>query len=912
MKKLATRIFILLITSILIQQLMQHETKACNVAVVSASASATGRPFIWKNRDHTESYRHQVLYFPEEKAGIGGSMRLMGETFFNGTADPTTVCTGGTNESGFAITNTTCIDIDHDLFDASNVNTNLMEKALAECRYLSEFETLALNYRSYWKGKNISGIFAVIDAHGGAAIYEMYTDGNGNPLMFRKFDVVNNTVTDENGAAFTDYKYPQTTGFNNRTNSNHTRGWIDIASDTPRELRARQLLSAMKLNNTLTPRNLMRYVSKDVCGGTPADYFYDPADPAQVITNVWDNSNSDNDTYLTPNRDGEMFTGYCISRFQTTMGLVIEGAATPDQVNTVTMWVSLGEPSLSVFIPFFPYAEHVSPYATDNAHDNSGYYWDGVSATSSTKPTCFLNLLFDCVEANPFSMTYYPSLNNIYKNIDLYTNNGSGNYLDYGYRNNGGAYPGLIGFYKMDNTIDYPRLLSLQAWTLPLEDQVFNHTDEFLKLLRSDTSLVSRDELAKFSNYVCSYVYNNYSNQSASYAAWSYTLPDNGVAPKVISIDPANGAVNPPVTNKITVRFSEAVDASTVNANTFKLLNGTAGVDGTVVYDSLTHSAAFSPDGALATNSTYTIVVTTGVKDLTGLNMAAQYTSTFTLTSGSDPDSTVPVINAVNTGNGGSVFPVDGSIVVQFSEAMDPDTINVNTFIVTVNSNVVQGTVEYNSATNSAIFTPDSPLSGNTTYTVDLTTGIRDQSGNSIADDYTWSFTTGTAGSNPSVNSVSPADLSVQVDTGTLIYAQFDKLMDETSINSGSFRVTAGSSSVNGTVTYDTVNRTALFTPAGKLDYNTTYTAELTADIKDNQGRYLTDTKWSFTTGSTSSGGSGGSDGGGCGTSAIAATAGTGTQPLLPGLLSLAGMMIFPFSLIYFHRRGRRRLSDNN
>jgi len=903
------------------QQLLQEEMKACNVAVVSASASATGRPFIWKNRDHSTSYRHQVIYYPEAKSGVGGSMRLMGETYFNTTADPSTVCTGGANESGFAITNTTCIDTTNDIFDIDNVNTNLLEKALENCRTLAEFEVLAKNYKTYWSGKNISGIFGVIDAYGGAAIYEMWTDGNGNDLMFRKFDIDTGAVTDEAGAAFFDIKYPQTTGFNNRTNSNHTNGWIEIVSDTPREIRARQLLSAMKLNNTLTPRNIMRYVSKDVCGGNPADYFYDPDNPSSTIANNWDTGDSSVDNYQNPNRGGQMYTRYCISRYQTTMGFVVEGAANPGQANLTTMWVSLGEPSLSVFIPFFPYAEKVSAYAVDDTHETnvdtgiSSYYWDGVSATSSSKPTCFLNLLFDCVESNPFSSSNHSELNSVYKNISLYSNNGCP-YLTYpdmsvrGYTNSWGPY-GL----QMDTCIDYPRLLTLQAWTLPLEDQVFNHTEEFINLLTVNPELISSDELAKFSDYVCGYVYKNYSNQSVSYFSWNYILPDNGLAPAVISVDPANGVVNPPATTAVTVKFSEAIDESTINENTFMLMNGSSEVDGSVVYDSVTRSAVFTPDSALATNSTYTVLITTGIKDLAGLSLTAEYTSTFTLSSGADPgeDDTAPAVTTVNTGNGGAVFPVDGSIVIQFNEPMNRDSININTFLVFSGSTVVSGTVVYDPATYTATFTPDAFLGSNTTYTVDLTTGIEDESGNSLSEDYTWTFTTSTEDAAPTISSVSPVDKAVGVAINGIITAQFDKLMDKNSINSSSFIITYDeTSTVAGEISYDSDNRTAIFTPGGTLEYNTTYTVKLTAGIKDNHGKFIADTTWTFTTASgdavLSKVSSGSNESGcGCGSSAEAATPGNGSRPLLPGLVSLLGTMLFPLSLIWMHRTRRKK-----
>lgn len=804
MKKFITRVIVLFITSLFMQQLLQQETRACNIAVITASASSTGRPFIWKNRDHATSYRHQVLYFPEVKTGVGGSTRLMGETFFNGTTSPKTVCTGGANESGFAITNTTCIDTTNDSTDAYNVNTNLMEKALEQCKTLSEFETLANGYKTYWSKKSISGIFAVIDAQGGAAIYEMWTNGLGKTLMFRKFNVNTGAVTDEKGAASTDIKYTQTVGFNNRTNTNHTRGWIDIPSDSPREIRARQLLTSMQNKNELSPYNIMRFVSKDVCGGTPKDYFYNPDDPAEIVINNWDTGNADNDTYLTPNRDGEMFTRYCISRYMTTMGLVIEGVAKDQNPGLTTMWVSLGEPALSVFVPFFPYAQQVSKYATDNKHSNSGYYWDGVSKTTSPKPSSFLNILFDCVEANPFSSNNYPELNNIYKGISLYANNGCPYWI----------YPdGSTRSSPMDATINYPRLVALQNWTFPLEDIVFAGAKAYLAQLKTDSTLVTRTGLADFSNYCCQFVYKNYSNQSASYMAWNYQLPQSvdKIAPSISSVSPGNGAASIPVNRKVEVLFSEPLTASTLTSASFTLYNvyTRSNVAGSVSYNADTRLATFTPSRTLANRTRYRITLTTAIKDLAGNSLAANYTSYFTTIS-------------------------------FFASAIAPALISLNT---------------------SAEF----PVNG-------------------------------------------------------IISLEFSKEIDETTVNEASFKVFNGVIQVAGSVVYDPDSKTAIFTPVSQFDPDTTFTVVLTSDITDLSGKPLSETSWTFKTGSTISlenpvvvpvsdafSNDVPANSGGCGSSALAATSGGSAQHLLSGLASLLGTMLIPLSLICINRRRRKK-----
>jgi hypothetical protein len=70
---------------------------------------------------------------------------------------------------------------------------------------------------------------------------------------------------------------------------------------------------------------------------------------------------------------------------------------------------------------------------------------------------------------------------------------------------------------------------------------------------------------------------------------------------------------------------------------------------------------------------------------------------------------------------------------------MDATTINSSTFLV---SGEAMGTVTYDSLNKTAQFKPLNDLEKNTTYTVTLTTGIRNALGNALSSNYTWSFTT--------------------------------------------------------------------------------------------------------------------------------------------------------------------------
>lgn len=100
---------------------------------------------------------------------------------------------------------------------------------------------------------------------------------------------------------------------------------------------------------------------------------------------------------------------------------------------------------------------------------------------------------------------------------------------------------------------------------------------------------------------------------------------------------------------------------------------------------------------------------------------------------------TVPTVTSTKPASAATDVSLSTTIQATFTDIMDATTINTSTFFV---SGSVTGTVTYDSLTKTAQFKPLNDLEKNTTYTVTLTTGIRNALGNALAADYTWSFTT--------------------------------------------------------------------------------------------------------------------------------------------------------------------------
>jgi hypothetical protein len=216
--------------------------------------------------------------------------------------------------------------------------------------------------------------------------------------------------------------------------------------------------------------------------------------------------------------------------------------------------------------------------------------------------------------------------------------------------------------------------------------------------------------------------------------------------PAVVSTSPTNGASNVPVTSPVSATFSKDMDASTINGETFLLrVSSTGGtVAGSVSYNSGTLTATFTPTGGpLANGVGYTATITTGARDVSGLPLASDFILTFSTV----PDATPPTVTSTSPANGATDVSTATSVTATFSKAMDAATINTATFTLRATSSGVHvsGTVSYNSGNTTATFLPSALLADGTNYTATVTTGAKDATGNPLAANFEFSFTTAAA-----------------------------------------------------------------------------------------------------------------------------------------------------------------------
>ncbi len=312
------------------------------------------------------------------------------------------------------------------------------------------------------------------------------------------------------------------------------------------------------------------------------------------------------------------------------------------------------------------------------------------------------------------------------------------------------------------------------------------------------------------------------------------------------SLMPGDGATDVAINSLISVGFSEAMDPSTITTDTF-IVSTNPPVEGTVRYDAGTQTATFTPSRDLDIETTYTVTMTTGVKDQAGNPLAEDKVWTFT--TGSEADTTAPAVISMSPGDNKLDVMVNTQVIATFSEMMDPSTINTQTFFVEDEMGIpVDDAVSYMGVM--ATFTPSVDLEFDTTYIATLTTGVKDLAGNPLLQDKVWSFTTGmqvdtTA---PTVNSTSPEDNDTNVMLSSTVSVTFSEDMDPTTIDSTTFTLSSNPP-VDGAVSYDADTKTATFTPSSDLEFDTTYTATMTTAAADLAGNPLeADVIFTFTT----------------------------------------------------------------
>ena len=319
-------------------------------------------------------------------------------------------------------------------------------------------------------------------------------------------------------------------------------------------------------------------------------------------------------------------------------------------------------------------------------------------------------------------------------------------------------------------------------------------------------------------------------------------------APSVLLTSPADTATAIPTNAKVQIRFDEPISATSLGGVTLS--------DGGDVTVSRSLSDAnrlltLTPQLPLAMTTLHTLTIA-GIEDLAGNALAAPVVTSFTTETG--VDLLRPTLTLVEPTNGATNVPTNAIAQVQFSERINPLTVNTSNFFVEdrVAFGRVAGTVAVAADDLSATFTPTSTLVANTNYRVRTLSGITDLAGNTLSSSTVPSnFTTGSGVDTTALSVVqsSIVDGSTEVPVNAQLRIQLDEPVDTFSITEPVIEVRIGGVVVDvaGTVSLSGDRRTLTFIADDPLLPNTTYEVTI-RDLRDLGGNTMAPIIVTFTT----------------------------------------------------------------
>ena len=280
---------------------------ACTSVIVSAKATASGKPLMFKNRD-TGELNNRIEYFQGPEYTFIG---LVNSPVKDGIPEVWT----GTNSAGFSIMNTASYNIKDDDVPYSEMDREgeVMYKALGICSTLEDFENLLDTLK---RPMGVEANFGVIDAFGGAAYYEV------NNHKWIKYDVNE-----------TECGYRVMTNFSESGDPDKYQGW----------------------DRYCTASAVMKELQRNEEGKYDIDhrFFFSDFSRSYRQENLGIKDLKDKDSYEDNN---------FIPRRSTSASTVVEGVVPGDNPKYTVMWTVLGYPPCGIAVPMVVGKRDIIPF----------------------------------------------------------------------------------------------------------------------------------------------------------------------------------------------------------------------------------------------------------------------------------------------------------------------------------------------------------------------------------------------------------------------------------------------------------------------------------------------------------------------------------------------------------------------
>lgn len=180
---------------------------------------------------------------------------------------------------------------------------------------------------------------------------------------------------------------------------------------------------------------------------------------------------------------------------------------------------------------------------------------------------------------------------------------------------------------------------------------------------------------------------------------------------------------------------------------------------------------------------------------------------------------------------------VYSSINLNFSEYIDPSSVNENSVFVTLDGYLIPGTRSVNG--RSIVFKPSDPFYFSKSYKVGVTNQIKGITGNHLGSEFSWDFITVSDNIRPTILKANIYEGMLNAPVNVVPTIWFNEDMNPESINSSSVHLinVASNTTVDGNVTYE--EKVLRFNPVENLDFASKYRLFLDANISDVAGNVL-------------------------------------------------------------------------
>lgn len=278
---------------------------ACSSAVVSGKVTPDGRPLLWKHRD-TGHLPNHMQYIKGEKYDFVAN-------FNSGDYPNLNEAWVGANTAGFALMNTQSYNLVQTTRPSSErgpANGLVMFRALEVCATISDFCHFLDTIQ---KPSGIESNFGVIDAQGGAAMFEVGEES------YKMFD-----ANDPNVAPY---------GYVARTNFSYG-GEVNAGSGYVRYLEVERVLSKASATGGITPHLIF-------------------SDLSRSFRNNFLDIDLRNGNYNQPKASGWFVDQDFIPRNLTSCSIVVQGVRPKENPELTVLWTVLGYPPTGIAVPLW-------------------------------------------------------------------------------------------------------------------------------------------------------------------------------------------------------------------------------------------------------------------------------------------------------------------------------------------------------------------------------------------------------------------------------------------------------------------------------------------------------------------------------------------------------------------------------